>query len=279
MKIRVFASVLGLLLTGGSQGICQQTPLRAGIDGTFAPHAMPTVDGHLEGFNVDLVEELGKQIGTEIQLDSVQFSGLVPGLQSGVYDFIAAPVTATVERANSLLFSEGYINTDFQFVTLKEVAEIKSQDELKGKTIAVNKGSTYDQWARGQTEKMGWKIESYGTSVDAVQALMSGRATAMLTGTTAAAWMVKQNPALKLSLVNSTGLVFAFPVRKDNFQLREKIDLAIECMKRAGIIARLHQKWFGIQPEASSASVVAYPGLGVPDLPGYDPKPHELSCR
>ena len=51
------------------------------------------------GFNVDLVEALGKQLGVKIQVDNVQFSGLVPGLQSGLYDFIAAPVTVNKARA------------------------------------------------------------------------------------------------------------------------------------------------------------------------------------
>ena len=279
MKFTVLNSVLAFVLVSVTPAICQQTSLRAGIDGTFAPHAMPNVKGGLEGFNIDLVEALGKQLGMKIQVDNVQFSGLVPGLQSGVYDFIAAPVTVNKERADSLLFSEGYINTDFQFAILKNTLDIKSMDELKGKSIAVNKGSTYDQWARGQAEKVGWTVESYGTTVDAVQAVMSGRAYAILLGNTAAAWAVKNNPAIKLSLIISTGLVFAFPVRKDNLALREKIDLAIECMKHDGVIAKLHEKWFGIAPNAKSSSVLIFAGLGVPDMPGYDPKPHPLSCK
>jgi len=279
VKIAILSSAFAIVLASSAPALCQKTTLRAGIDGTFAPHAMPNLKGGVEGFNVDLVEALGKQLGVTIQVDNVQFSGLVPGLQSGVYDFIAAPVTVNKERAESLLFSEGYINTDFQFAIPKAAADIKSVDDLKGKTVAVNKGSTYDLWARGQAEKVGWKVESYGTTVDAVQAVLSGRAQTILAGNTAAAWIVKNNPALKLSLVNSTGLVFAFPVRKDNLDLRERMDLAIECMKKNGVIAKLHEKWFGFAPPAQSASVVIYPGLGVPNMPGYDPKPHELNCR
>lgn len=279
MTIRDLTLASLLLLSVSAAPTVAQEALRAGIDGTFAPHAMPNLKGGLEGFNVDLVEELGKQLGVKIQVDAVQFSGLVPGLQSGTYDFIAAPVTANAERASNLLFSEGYINTDFQLLLPQTTANLASLDELQGKVLAVNKGSTYDQWARDQASKRGWKVESYGTSVDAVQAVLSGRAFAMLTGSTSAAWVVKQNSTLKLSLINSTGLVFAFPVRKDNLKLREKIDLALECMKRDGVIARLHEKWFGMPPAADSASVRSFPGLGVPDLPGFDATPHQMSCR
>lgn len=256
----------------------QQKKLRAGIDGTFAPHAMPNLQGGLEGFNVDLTKELEKKLGEPIQLDSVQFSGLVPGLQSGVYDFIAAPVTVNEDRAKSLLFTEGFMNTDFQFVTAKGAPEVKSFEDLKGKKIAVNRGSTYDLWAREMTEKYGWAVESYNTTVDVVQAVTTGRADAALLGNTVAAWSALKNPAIKLSLVYSTGLVLGLPVRKDNLKLRERLDLALECMKKEGTIAKLHEKWFGFAPASNSAAVVIYPGLGVPGMPGYDDTPHELKC-
>lgn len=277
MIARIFLSAL-VTLAAASLAFAQQAPLRTGIDGTFAPHAMPRLDGGVEGFNVDLVNEIAKRMKRELKLDTAQFSGLVPGLQAGTYDFIAAPVTVNKERAESLLFTEGYINTDFQFTVKKDTPDINSLEELKGKTISVNKGSTYDLWARGLAEKIGWTVESYGTTTDAMQAVVSGRAHANLAGNTAAAWAVKNSPALKLSLVHSTGLVFAVPVRKDNAALRKEIELVIECMKKDGVIAKLHEKWFGTTPGPESAVVKVYPGLGVPDMPGYDPTPHEMSC-
>jgi polar amino acid transport system substrate-binding protein len=151
--------------------------------------------------------------------------------------------------------------------------------DLKGKTIAVNKGSTYDLWARDNSAKYGWNVESYGTTPDALQAIASGRAYAVLLGNTAAAWAVKNNPMLKLSYLYSTGLVFAVPVRKDKGEFRNQLELAIECMKNDGEIAKISEKWFGNKPALDSAVVKIYPGNGVPGMPGYDPTPHELTCR
>jgi polar amino acid transport system substrate-binding protein len=278
MRQWAVAIVVATLVIAGS-AVAQEPPLRSGIDATFAPHAMPKLSGGVEGFNVDLAYEIARRMGRKLELDAVQFSVLVPGLQAGTYDFIAAPVTVTKERAESLLFTEGYINTDFQFAIKKESPDIKSIEELKGKIISVNKGSTYDQWARGLADKIGWEVASYGTTTDAVQALISGRAYAVLLGNTAAAWATKNNPAIKLSLINSTGLVFAIPVRKDNVAMRDKIEMAIECMKKDGWLAKLHEKWFGATPAPDSAVVKIYPGWGVPDVLGYDPKPHELACN
>lgn len=276
MKKLIVLAVASLVALAAT---AQDTPLKTGLDGTFAPHAMPSLKGGVEGYNVDLANEIARRLGRKITIEATQFSGLVPGLQAGTYDFIAAPVTVTKERAESLLFTEGYINTDFQFVVKKDAPEAKGYEDFKGKTIAVNKGSTYDIWARDNAAKYGWSVESFGTTTDAVQAVVSGRAHGLIAGNTAAAWAVKNNPLIKLSYRHSTGLVFAIPVRKDNVVLRDRIDMAIECMKKDGYLAKLHEKWFGIAAAADSASVVIVPGAGVPNMPGYDPKPREAVCQ
>ena len=90
-------------------------PLKTGVDGTFAPHAMPKLGGGIEGFQIDLFTEVAKRMHRDIIIDAVSFSTLIPGMQSGRYDFIAAPTTVTKERAENMLFTAGYLWTAFQF--------------------------------------------------------------------------------------------------------------------------------------------------------------------
>src|SRR5579875_1943949 len=125
----------------------QPQPLHTGVDGTFAPHAMPKLGGGIEGFNVDLANSLAAKLHRPIVIDNTTFSGLIPGLNAGRYDFIAAPTTVTKERAENLLFTDGYLWTEFQFGQKKGTPPITSLDDIKGKVIAVNKGSAYDAWA------------------------------------------------------------------------------------------------------------------------------------
>jgi len=256
-----------------------QDVLKTAVDGTFAPHAMPKLSGGIEGFNVDLAEALAHQLDKKITVDSAQFSGLIPALQAGTYDFLIAPVTVTKERADSMLFTEGYLNTDFQFVTKRDAPDITKLEDLKGKVISVNKGSAYDSWARGLEEKIGWKVESFGTQTDAVQAVLSGRADANVAGNTAIQWVAKNNPQIKLSYLYSTGLVWAIALRKDSAALRDSLDVALECLKTDGTIAKLHEKWFGEKPAPGSAAVTVFAGYGVPDMPGYDPTEHRAACK
>jgi polar amino acid transport system substrate-binding protein len=132
--------------------------LRTAVDGTFAPHAMPSLSGDYEGFNIDLANEIGKQLKRKVTIDAMQFSGILPALQAGTYDFVAAPTTVSKERAENLLFTEGYLNTDFQFLIKKDSPKIGRLEDLQGKTVAVNKGSAYDSWARDLEPKIGWKV-------------------------------------------------------------------------------------------------------------------------
>ena len=213
-----------------------------------------------------------------MDITAAQWSGLLPGMQAGTYDFLVAPTTLTEERAKSMLFSEGYLNTDFQFVVKKGAEEITDLKQFKGKVIAVNKGAVYDSWARELESEIGWKVESYGTNTDAIQAVISGRAFANVAGNTASAWAVKKNPMIALSYIHSTGKVFSVPFPKASGELRNMVEAAIECMKLDGTMTKLSEKWFGVTPAPGSAAITVQPGYGEPGFEGYDPTEHTPSC-
>src|SRR5256885_4513900 len=258
--IRSVLSTTGAALLLATSAYAQEPPpLRAAVDGTFAPHAFPNLSGGYQGFNIDLANEIAKRLKRKIIIDAGQYSGLLPAMQAGTYDFVAAPTTVTRERAENMLFTEGYLNTDYQFLIKKGSPKIAKLEDLKGKTVSVNKGAIYDSWARELEPKMGWKVESFGTQPDAVQAVLVGRADANVAGNTVIAWAVKNNPQLELSYLYSTGLVWGAPLRKDSGEMRKSIENAIECSKLDGTIAKLHQKWFGFAPAAASAARTVYP--------------------
>lgn len=267
-------ALLGLATTAA----VAQAPLRSAVDATFAPHAMAKLGGGVQGFNVDLGEELARRLGRTIQIEGAEFSGLVPGLNSKRYDFLVAPVTVTPERAKSLLFTEGYLDTDYTFLGTKAAAPIEKLEDLKGKTLAVNKGSNYEGWARDNAAKYGFKFDVYGANADAVQAVLAGRADYNLAGTTVVAWAAKQNPALKTSYTIKTGLVWALPFRADDRAGRDAASNALKCMKQDGTVAKLAVKWFGFKPGADDAAVKIAPGTGVPGTEGYDPTPVTPQC-
>ena len=266
-----------LLLTGPAFA---QDKLIAGVDGTFAPHAMPKLGGGVEGFNIDMINAIGEKMGRKIEIFAGEFSGLIPGMNAGKISFVGAPTTVTPERAKSLLFTEGYLNTYFAFVVADGAPDLKALDQLKGKMVSVNKGSAYEKWGEANKAKYGFEVAAFPTNADAVQALISGRADAHMSGNTVAAYSVlKAKPRIKLaSLKVDDGLVWGAAFRKDDVALRNAVEDALECLKKDGTLAKLSVKWFGITPTADEAAVKTYPGYGVPGLDGYDPTPSKAKC-
>ena len=259
--------------------VLAQEPLRAAVDGTFAPHAFPSLTGGYQGFNVDLANEIAKRLKRNIIIDAAQFSGLVPALQAGTYDFLAAPTTVTKERAENMLFTAGYLWTAYQFGIKKGSAPIKGWEDLKGKAVAVNKGTPYETLSKQMGEKYGFTVQAYDTQPDAIQAVLSGRAYATLGGNTVIVYSASKNPQFVADLeLSDTRAHWAAPVPKDNPKLRAQLQDALDCMKKDGTIAKYYEKWFGRKPPPDGLEVVITPGYGPPGMPGYDPMPHELHC-
>ena len=275
---RRFAALAATILLCASPALAQEKPLRTGVDGTFAPHSFPKPGGGLQGYQIDMFAEVSKRLKREITIDSVSFSTLIPGMLAGRYDFIAAPTTVTKERAESMIFTAGYLWTAYQFGIKKGTPPIKGWEDLKGKVVAVNKGTPYETVSKAKGAEFGFEVQAFDYQTDAVQAVLSGRAYATFVGNTSIAYIAKQNPMFVPDLGLKEGRLHwaaAFP--KDNPKLRNEMQDVLDCMKKDGSLVKLYEKWIGpSEPDGLERTVT--PGYGVPDMPGYDPTPHELKC-
>jgi polar amino acid transport system substrate-binding protein len=279
MLHRRLALIAALFLA--APALAQQPPLRTGVDGTFAPHAMPKLGGGTEGFQIDLFTEVARRMKREITIDAVSFSTLIPGMMAGRYDFIAAPTTVTKERAENMLFTAGYLWTAYQFGIRKGSAPIKDWSDLKGKAVAVNKGTPYETMSKAEGAKHGFEVQPYDTQPDAIQAVLSGRAYAVLGGNTTIVYAASRNPNFVADLeLTHTRAHWAAPFPKQSVALRNQMQDVINCMKQDGTIAKLSEKWFGRVPPPDALERVITPGYGVPGMPGYEPTPqvHALKC-
>ena len=272
-------ALLACLLLAPVAARAEDAPLRTAVDGTFAPFAFPRLSGGIQGFSVDLFTEAARRMHRTITIDSASYSGLIPALDAGRYDFIAAPTTVTKERAKHLLFADGYIWTEFQFAIKRGSPPITSLEDLRGKAITVNKGSAYDAWAGQNAAKYGFTSQAYDNNTDAIQAVLGGRAYANLAGNAVLKYAATKLPQLVPDFaIADTRAQWAAPFRKDEAALRNQVQDAVSCMKQDGTLAKLSEKWFGAVPAADDLERVIDPGYGVPGMPGYDPAPHDLHC-
>lgn len=278
------ALAAGFAATAGAQTVVgdrssTEPPLRCGVDGTFAPHAFPTMQGGVQGFQIDLFDEVAKRLHRRLEITSASFSGLIPAMNAGRYDFLCAPTTVTPERAASLLFTEGYIWTELQFGIKRGTPPIHSDEDLRGRTISVNKGTPYEQWVTNNRERLNLTLLAFDTQPDAVQAVLQGRAYANLSGNTVMRYSASRTPQFVANYaLPGTRFHWATPFRQDSAAMRNIVENVIECMKLDGTIARMSQKWFGANPGPDQAERIVFPGYGVPGLPGYEDTPHSPAC-
>jgi polar amino acid transport system substrate-binding protein len=263
--------VFGLIASGTLPGRAQTGPLVVGLDAGTNPFVIVNPDGSLTGFNIDLVTEVAKRLGRPgVQVVDQQFSGIFAGLEGKRYEFIAAPVTLTKERSSRMLFVQGYLDTNYQFLIRQDGADIATLDDLKGKTIAVNNGSAYDTWLTQNADKYGFKIERYGKTGDAYQAVLARRAEVAMSDDGNARYAAAKNRQLKPSYLIKTGAVFSWAFRKDDDATRRRVEQTLKCMKLDGTIARIFKTWFGEDPDPSSASVTVRAGYGQPGMDDFE---------
>ena len=244
----------------------------------YAPHVMARPAGGYEGYNVDMIEEIARRLDVEYEIVDQEWSGIFAGLNAKKYDFIIAPTTVTPERAEKMLFMEGYLDSEIVFLVRSDAPRVTKLEDLAGKTISVNKGNVYDKWATERMEQYGWTMQRYGKNADAIQAVLSGRAFANIASGSASGWAAKQNPRLATSIAVDTGRVFSTPFRLDDTATRNRIEQVVECMKLDGFFSRLHEKWFAGPAAPGSSMVTVEAGFGAPGVNGYEAAFHVPDC-
>jgi polar amino acid transport system substrate-binding protein len=266
-------------LIGLTSGVAHAETLKVAADVGYAPWAMRQPSGQVEGFVVDVANEFAKRIGRDsAEVVDVNFSAIFAGLFAGRYDMIVAPMSMTKERASQLLFTEGYMTSGLGLV-VAEGSSIEKPEDLKGKILATNSGSFSDTWATQNAEKYGYTVQRYDKDTDAMQSVLAQRADANVVNLNVGQYAASKNKRLKVvyRVLGDYDLGYGF--RKDNTELRNKVEAALECMKLEGVMQGLHEKWFGEAPVPADAMMKVFVGHGPIGLEGHDGAYHKLECK
>jgi polar amino acid transport system substrate-binding protein len=252
-------------------------PLVVGTDFGLAPWVMRTDKGP-EGFGVDVITEVAHRIGRPgVKIVDVNFSGLFSALFSKRIEFTVNPLNITADRAERMLFTEPIMSTGNGFL-VRQGEQMKGFEDLRGKDLAVNRGTISDSWATENAAKYGFNIQRYDVFPDTVQAVITGRAFTALNEIPTVVFAASRNKAVKVGYEDFNGRNFGYAFRLDDADYRNKVDEAFECMKLDGTLHRLYVKWYGTEPTKGSAVDTVYPGYGAPGFKGYDPHPHTPKC-
>ena len=254
-----------------------EAPLRAGVVPGSPPFVIADGD-KLSGFTIDIFRSIAARLKRPILFTQAPLPELAAQLNSGKLDVLAGPIQATPERSADMLFTEGYIWSQYQFGT-RHGQGITRPDDLRGKRLAVQKGTEYAEWAELNAPKYGFAVEHLATLAQVLAAVRSGAADACLSDSPGLQAAAHDQDSLEASLaLPETRVQDAAAVANTEVELRNGIDDALTCLKQDGTLARLSKTWFGEEPDDEDLQKMVVPGYGVPGLAGYDPKPRKTHC-
>ncbi|QRG67623.1 transporter substrate-binding domain-containing protein [Brevibacillus choshinensis] len=226
------------------QKIKDTKTLLVGTDATFQPFEYKNAQNEYEGFDIELVKAVAKELGAEkVEFVDTDFKGLIPGLQGKKFDMIVSAMYITDERKQTIDFSQPYYPGGLTIMVQKGNEAIKSADDLKGKKVAVQIGTKSAKFLKEKYPEV--KLVEVEKNVEMFLELESNRVDAVVTGMPAAKVYAKQSGKVKVLDVELTQEYYGYGVRKENKQFVAAIDKALKALKENGKQDEIVKKWFG----------------------------------
>lgn len=192
------------------------------------------------GIDVEIAGAIAESLGRTLVIEDIQFDSIIPELQSGKADLGAAGMTVTEDRLINVDFSDTYA-TAVQSIIVMQDSEIAGPEDLDGKLIGVQQGTTGDIYA---SDDFGDEnVERYMKGVDAVQALVQGKVDAVIIDNEPAKVFVSDNDSLKLLDTAYAEEEYAIAVKKGNTELLDQINGALAELKESGKLDEIVAKY------------------------------------
>lgn len=216
-----------------------------GTSADYPPFAaVDSKTNEIVGFDIDIVTEVAKRLGKRIEIKDIPFAGLIFGLLSGDIDVIAAGMSPSAKRAQTVSFSDQYMQPDpFVIISKKSEKPVQNIGDLIGKRVSVNTGYTAEAYL---ADREGLDLIRLTTPAESIMALKSGAVDAFVCAQSVVNTMLgKDSPLQDLDfvVVSGTGDGCALAVNKNDAKLLDEINVALDEMKQDGTLAMLKEKW------------------------------------
>ncbi len=247
------AAVVAAGCGGGSSSTSEEStagggaggePLSVGSDIPYPPFEQGK-PGHYTGFDIELIEAIGEKIGRKPEVQDTSFETIFRDVQQGKFEAVISAATITEEREKAVDFSNPYYLSE-QAVLVKEGSSIKSLEELEGKTVGVQQGTTGQELAK---EKIGGaEIRPFPEGPDAVNALKSGTVEGVVIDAPVAQNAVEKSGGVEIAEKVPTEEEYGIAVAQGNSELLEEINTGLMEVMEDGTYKKIYEKWFHLEP-------------------------------
>jgi polar amino acid transport system substrate-binding protein len=232
--------------------------LMIATDPPFEPFEFRGEDDELTGFDIEMAEEIAERIGIgrdNVEWVETDFDTIFTQLAAERFDMIAAATTITEEREEIVNFSDPYFNDQQSLVVnTNETPDIRTIDDLsEGDSVAVQRGTTGEDWARENLEPEGIEVRSFPDAPDTYLALEAGDVTGVIFDELASVAESEGRPGLEVVQPLETDEQYGFPVNPANEELLDAVNQALQEMLDDGTYEEIYQRWF---PDAPGGSIL-----------------------
>lgn len=219
--------------------------LHMATNASFPPYEMVADDGSFEGIDVEIAGKIAEKLGLQLVVDDMDFTSVITSVQSGKADIAMAGLTVNDERKKNVDFTDSYAN-GVQVVIVKEGSAIKSIDDLKGKMIGTQEGTTGYTYCSADPADGGYgedHVIAYTNGATAVQALLAGKVDCVVIDSQPAKEYVKANTGLTILSTEFTNEDYAIGVSKDNPALLAAVNTALKQLIADGTVQTIINKY------------------------------------
>jgi len=219
-------------------------PLTVGSDIPYPPFEQGK-SGSYTGFDVELMEAIGEKIGRTPEFTDTSFETIFRDVAQGKFDAAISAATITEEREKTVAFSDPYYLSE-QAILVKEGSEIGGLDELEGKTVAAQQGTTGLEL--GKEKANAGELRPYPEGPDAINALKAGTVEAVIIDQPVAQNAVEEEGGVEIAESVPTEETYGIAVAKDNTELLEEINKGLAEVIEDGSYKTIYNKWFHKEP-------------------------------
>lgn len=240
----------GLALSVAATSASAET-LRVVTDPSFVPFEMMDQEtGEMIGFDMEIIREVAERAGFEIDLNTMDFNGIIPALQTGNVDIAIAGITITDEREEIVDFSNPYYDSGLRILVSQNNDGVDEMPDLEGMKIGTKIGSTsYDFLMKSLDDNDG--VTPYPGSSDMYMALMSGAVDAVFYDAPNVGYFASTKGKGRVKTVGPLyeGQQYGIAL-KNGSQWVGPVNEALADMKEDGTYKTIYEKWFGPMPES-----------------------------
>jgi len=225
----------------------KEVTYKVGTEPTFPPFEMTDEKtGQIIGFDIELIKAIAADQGFKVEIVNLGFDGLIPAVQTGNINIVASGMSITDERKKEVDFSDPYIDAGLSIAVTDKNTTIKGKDELKGKTVGVQIGTTGAEKA-AELKKAGLikNIKTFNTVDVVIMELMNGGVDAIINDKPVTEAYISKQPG-KIKIVGEVleSDSYGFAIKKGDSELLAKINAGLKKLKENGKYAELQKKYF-----------------------------------